>query len=68
MFPIINLDQFRTEIQKNKIDKLVLIYSTIPDSKLPMQQNLKEFKKFPWLSILKTVKLKNKNMYIFKVL
>ena len=63
-----NIYELKNQVKNNSIDKLALIKSTISSESFPMQKNLLDLKKQNWLIHEKTIRLKNKNLYIFKVL
>lgn len=61
-------EELKNKIIENKIDKIAIIKSTIPYYKFPMQEKIEELKTLKWIKLLKIESLKNKNIYIFKVI
>jgi len=64
---IVDMDSFREEIESNKIDKVVLIVSTIESDSFSDEEKLVELLIQDWLKYERKVELKNKIMYIFEV-
>lgn len=59
---------FKKQIYMNKIDKVLLVESTLPKYSFAYQNKLDLLKSANWLRLRETAKLKNKHLYIFDVL
>lgn len=55
-------------IENNSIEKVGLMVSTIESQPFKHQDRLDGYQKAAWLSLLRVVNLKNKDLYIFEVL
>lgn len=63
---ITNLEKFKKYLLDNRIEKVVLVVSTISDETFVNQKRLEELLLQDWLLLIEKIQLKNKEMYIFK--
>ena len=64
---ITEVEDFRTYIQENSIEKIVLVKSTLESESFLDQDKLPLLLSQDWLLLVNTINLKNKMVYIFKV-
>ncbi len=62
------IDADKTSVMNKGITKVVLAVSTVEDYPFARQNRLESYLKADWLSLIETVNLKNKVIYIFKVI
>lgn len=58
----------KQQVDKNQIEKIAIIKSTIPNYEFPMQEKIEELKTLKWLKLEKVEQLKNKELYIFNII
>jgi hypothetical protein len=63
-----NVESDRILVERNDIDKLVLVVSDLPDKPFRLEERLEDYLDANWLSLLEVIPLKNKQVYIFDVL
>jgi hypothetical protein len=62
-----NINDFKKQINQNKINKVIIITSTKPGIKFFMQDKIGEFSQLGWLKLENKISLKNKNVYVFDI-
>lgn len=66
-FEIINIENFKDQLEKNDVKKVILAVSIIESEKQPWSDYVEEFSSQEWLKLNKTLNLKNKIVYIYDV-
>ena len=60
-------EAFRRQAEERNISRISLLVSELADRKFVMQDRLQDLNKADWLVLEKTVPLKNKTLYVFRV-
>ncbi|NLE31278.1 glycosyltransferase family 39 protein [Candidatus Dojkabacteria bacterium] len=66
--PLDDMEIFEQEIKDRGINKIILLKSQVKDNKFPLEDYIEVFKNSDWVVLDTKEGLKNKDIYIFKVM